>query len=72
MILKIKTCPTCGSHKIHIVRRDYRGNFQGKPYVARGVRFHECPSCGEKLFGPEAMKRIEEARPKVRGKKRVA
>jgi len=71
-MLKITICPTCGSRKIHPVRKDFHGEFRGKPYIARDVAFHECPNCGEKLFGPEAMKKIEEARPKFRGRKRVA
>jgi YgiT-type zinc finger domain-containing protein len=72
MMLRIKTCPTCDSRKIHLVRKDYHGNFQGKRYVAKGVRFYECPNCGEQVFGPEAMKKIEDARPKIPGSKRVA
>jgi len=71
-MLKIKTCPTCGSRKIRLVTRDYRGNFRGKPYVAHSVPCHECLSCGEMLFGPEAMRQIELSRPVTKRKRRVA
>jgi YgiT-type zinc finger domain-containing protein len=71
-MLKIKICPTCGSRRIRRVVADYRGNFRGKPYIARGVEHHECPNCGEKLFGPEAMRRIESSRPPHKRKTRVA
>ena len=69
-MLKITQCPNCGSRKIRLVRSDYRGKFHGKPYVARGVAHHECPVCGEQLFGPQAMRQIEAARPRRR--RRVA
>ncbi len=28
------------------------------------LTFHECPDCGEQVYGPEAMARIEAHRPK--------
>ena len=70
MMLKISKCPTCGSRKIRLVRGEYRGSFRGKPYIARNVAYHHCPVCGEQLFGPEAMRQIEAARPRRR--RRVA
>jgi YgiT-type zinc finger domain-containing protein len=71
-MLKIKTCPTCGSRRIRLVVGDYHGNFRGKQYVARYVEHHGCPNCGEKLFDPEAMRRIESSRPGHKRKTRVA
>jgi len=72
MILRIKTCPSCGSRKIRLVTNDYHGKFRGKPYVAPAIEHHECPACGERLFGADAMRRIESFRPGSRRKNRVA
>jgi YgiT-type zinc finger domain-containing protein len=71
-MLHIKTCPTCGSKRIRVVRKDYHGRYKGKAYVARDVEYHECPQCGEKLFGSEAMKKIESSRPQPRRRVKAA
>jgi YgiT-type zinc finger domain-containing protein len=71
--LKITKCPTCGSKRIRRVRRDIKGSFRGKPYIARNVEFEECPNCGERLFDLEAMAKLETARTvPTRRTKRVA
>ncbi len=31
----------------------------GQPYVVPDLEFHECPACGEQLYGPEAMRKIQ-------------
>jgi len=67
---RIKTCPTGGSRSIRLVGKDDRGRFKGKAYVAPDVEYYECPACGEKLFGREAMRRIESFRPSRRTRKR--
>ncbi|MFN7944904.1 MAG: YgiT-type zinc finger protein [Blastocatellia bacterium] len=58
-MLKITVCPTCGSHKIKLVRRDLERMSGGQAYVVPDLEFYECPKCGEKLFDREAMRKIE-------------
>ena len=57
--LRIGVCPACGSDKIRRVRRDWRGEFQGRRYVVPSLSFYECPACGEKVYEPQAMQKIE-------------
>jgi YgiT-type zinc finger domain-containing protein len=61
-MMKLTTCPTCGSKKIRRVRRSVRGKTRGHPYCATAVAFYECPDCGEKVYDREAMEKIEVAR----------
>ena len=71
--LKITRCPMCGSRRIHRVRRDLKGSFRGRGYIARGVEFEECPDCGERLYDLNAMAKLESARSaSSRRRKRVA
>lgn len=58
-MIKIIICPSCGSDKIKRVRRNWLGEFQGRPYTVPGLEFHECPDCGEKVYDREAMRKIE-------------
>jgi YgiT-type zinc finger domain-containing protein len=63
----------CGSTRIRRVRRDVKGNYKGKPYIAKSVEFEECPACGERLYDLEAMRKLESARAEVSTRrKRVA
>jgi len=64
-MLKIHTCPTCGSKRIRLVRRGVTRTFRGRTYQVPDVEFHECPNCGEKLYGREAMHKLESYRPKL-------
>lgn len=67
MVHDIRKCPTCGSPRIKVVKKDVHGLWGGKyPYVAKDVVYHECPVCGEHLYGPQAMRRIESFRPRIR------
>ncbi len=61
--LSITRCPTCGSGRIRKVRRDVRRETRGQKYVVRGLEFHECPDCREKVFDRRAMRRIQAASP---------
>jgi YgiT-type zinc finger domain-containing protein len=61
--LVIKTCPICGSKRIRRVKRDIESRRGGRPFVAHGIEIEECPNCGERLFGPEALEQIEAQRP---------
>jgi len=65
-ILKIKTCPTCGSDKIRRVVRDLIRNYRGQTYIVPKVEFYDCPNCGEKVFDREAMLKIEAHSPAYR------
>ncbi len=65
-MIEHKTCPTCGSKRIHRVKRSLSLTSRGKPFTVPAVIFHECPNCGEQVFGPEAMDKIEAHRPKRR------
>ena len=59
----ITTCPSCGSQRIRLVRRKWKGTCDGKTYTVENLRFHECPDCGEKVYSPEAMRKIEASSP---------
>jgi hypothetical protein len=37
--------------------------YKGRPYAVQGVVFHACPDCEEKVYSPEAMRKIEAGRP---------
>ena len=58
-MIKIVTCPTCGSKRIKKVRRDLPREFQGKSYTVPALEFHECPDCGERVYDREAMRKIQ-------------
>ena len=59
-----KTCPTCGSRKIQKLATDFRGRIGTRIVSLPKLERHECPACGEILFGYDSMKRIEESRPR--------
>ncbi len=62
-MFKISECPTCGSKAIWFVRVDWKSEFKGQTYTVPDLEFHECPDCGERLYGPEAMRKIEQHSP---------
>lgn len=66
-MIHLKACPTCRSRRIKRVRRTVTRTSRGKRYTVPQLTFHECPDCGEQVYSPEAMERIEAHRPK-RGK----
>jgi len=55
----IKQCPTCGSDRIRKVCKDVRRTLHGRLVIVPKVAFYECPACDERVYGPEAMRRIE-------------
>lgn len=61
----LQHCPTCGSNRIHTVRTDYRISVRGEEVVVPNLERDECPNCGEVLFSPAAMQRIESCRKQV-------
>jgi YgiT-type zinc finger domain-containing protein len=62
-MIDITQCPTCGSDKIKKVRRNWTGESRGESYAVTNVEFHECPVCAEKVFAPEAVRRIQAVSP---------
>ncbi|MBP6821915.1 MAG: YgiT-type zinc finger protein [Acidobacteria bacterium] len=58
-MLEITICPTCGSNKIRSVRKDQKREFNGQPYTVPDLEYQECPVCGEEIYGPDAVKKIE-------------
>lgn len=57
--LNIKTCPSCGSKKIKMVRRNWTGSFKGEIYSVPNLEYYECPDCAEKVYDREAMREIQ-------------
>jgi YgiT-type zinc finger domain-containing protein len=51
------------------VKRDWTGEFGGRKYAVEGLEFYECPSCGERIFGREAMRRIESRSPAFKARR---
>jgi len=62
-MIKITTCPSCSSKKIKKVRRNWTGQLEGKSYTVPNLEYYECPDCGERVYDPEAMRRIQEYSP---------
>jgi len=61
--MKISICPNCGSLEIKKVRRNFTAKFHGQSYLVPALDYHECPSCGEKVYDRQAMKKIESYSP---------
>ncbi|MBI3767494.1 MAG: YgiT-type zinc finger protein [Deltaproteobacteria bacterium] len=59
----ITVCPSCGSRSIKPVTGTWRGTARGKAYSVPGLRYFACPSCGEHVYDPAAMRRIQERSP---------
>jgi YgiT-type zinc finger domain-containing protein len=58
-MLKISSCPTCGSRRIRTVRRNVTCTSRGRKYTVPELEFLECPDCGEKVYSREAIREIE-------------
>ena len=69
--MTITHCPTCGSKKLKKVRRDFAGEIQGQKYTVPDLEFYECADCGERIYDPQAMRKIEASSPAF-GKPRLA
>jgi len=61
----LRHCPTCGSSRMHTIRTDYRTRVRGEEVLVPKLEREECPNCGEMLFGPQAMRRIESFRKRM-------
>lgn len=73
-MLNIDICPTCGSDRIKLVRRDFTEEFRGQTYTVPDLEFHECPDCGERIYDSTAMRKFEQYSPAYakRRKKKAA
>jgi YgiT-type zinc finger domain-containing protein len=58
-MIQITICPSCGSGNIKKVRRNWTGQFGGQTYIVPSLEFYECSDCGEKVYGRQAMRKIE-------------
>lgn len=61
--MTITQCPSCASRKIKHKRQDWEGEANGTSYKVRDLQFYECPSCGERIFDRDAMRKIEARSP---------
>jgi YgiT-type zinc finger domain-containing protein len=62
-MLKLNSCPNCGSKRITRVRRNLVREFKGKRYEVPDLEFFECPNCGERFFDRAASQKIDEFSP---------
>jgi YgiT-type zinc finger domain-containing protein len=62
----VSMCPTCGSSAIRKVSGSWTGNYKGKAYTVKALEYYACPNCNEKVYPPEAMRRIQQASPAYR------
>lgn len=60
---KLTRCPACGSEAVKAVTGTWRGTYQGRAYSVPNLRYFECSGCGEKIYDPEAVRRIQDASP---------
>jgi YgiT-type zinc finger domain-containing protein len=63
-MIEHKTCPTCGSKRIRKVRKTVTRTSRGTSFTVPNLTYHECPDCGEEIYSPEAMEKVEAHRPK--------
>jgi len=66
MKIDIIHCPSCGSGKIKKIRGPVSHAFEGVTYTVRGVTYHECPDCGERVYDAEAVSKMQAASPAFR------
>jgi YgiT-type zinc finger domain-containing protein len=67
----ISTCPSCGSPAIRKVKGEWTGRYKGMSYTVGALEYYACPNCQEKVYPPEAMRRIQEASPAYSRPRRV-
>lgn len=64
---RITQCRSCGSKNVRRVVRDWTSVYKGQRYTAPMVAFDECSECGERVFDPAAVRKIQAHRPVVSG-----
>ncbi len=62
-MLKITICPTCGSDKIKLVKRDWTSQYRGQSYTVLGLEYYECADCNEKVYDRQAIQRMQKYSP---------
>lgn len=62
----VSKCPTCGSPAIRKVSGSWTGAYRGETYTVKALEYYACPNCHEKVYPPEAMRRIQQASPAYR------
>ncbi len=70
-LFRVSACPACGSTRIRLVKGDWSGAFKRKRYVVKDLQYFHCPRCGEKVYGPEAMRQIQAVSPAFSKTRRV-
>jgi len=59
----VSACPACGGTSIRAMQEDWSHAYAGKRYVVKNLRYFHCAQCGEKVYDPSAMRRIQAASP---------
>jgi YgiT-type zinc finger domain-containing protein len=70
-MLKVTSCPNCGSDKIKKVKHRWTDQFHGQIYTVPDLEFYECPNCEEQFFDRTAMRKIEAHSPAFAKKRAV-
>ena len=66
--MKVGKCPICGGETREAIV-EFQETIQGRAYIIKGVEVEVCTQCGERLYSLEQMRRIEEMRKKLVGKR---
>jgi endogenous inhibitor of DNA gyrase (YacG/DUF329 family) len=69
--LKIVACPTCGSERIKLVCRAWKGKTGNISFSIPSLSYYECPECNEKVYPKEAMRKIEDFSPVFKNRRRI-
>lgn len=44
---RLKSCPTCGSREISLIKKDLKFSYRGRTILVPEVECEACPDCGE-------------------------
>ena len=69
-MFQITICPSCGSNSLKKIRGNWTGKFQNQTYKVPRLESYECADCGEKIYDPQAMRKIEAHSPAFARKQR--
>lgn len=59
----ITICPSCSSPRIEKICGRWSATYEGETYEVEDLEYYSCPDCGEKVYPPAAMRRIQERSP---------
>ncbi|MGI8905105.1 MAG: YgiT-type zinc finger protein [Candidatus Sumerlaeaceae bacterium] len=65
-------CPSCGKQSMHRKRKNLTREYHGTSFLVQDLEFHECSSCGERLFTPDAVRKIKASAPLLPGRRKRA